>query len=52
MAHTVLTIGRQFGSGGRIVAQRALGCALFVGGLWLLFSWGLGVLIPLGEIWP
>ena len=22
MAHTVLTIGRQFGSGGRIVAQR------------------------------
>ena len=37
---------------GRIVTQRALGCALFVGGLWLLFSWGLGVLIPLGEIWP
>ena len=37
---------------GRIVALRALGCALFVGGLWLLFSWGLGVLIPLGEIWP
>ena len=22
MAHTVLTIGRQFGSGGRIIAQR------------------------------
>lgn len=37
---------------GRIVALRALGCALFVGGLWLLFSWGLGVLIPLGELWP
>ena len=37
---------------GRIAALRALGCALFVGGLWLLFSWGLGVLIPLGEIWP
>lgn len=37
---------------GRIVVLRALGSALFVGGLWLLFSWGLGVLIPLGEIWP
>ncbi len=36
---------------GRIVALRALGCALFVGGMWLLFSWGLGVLIPLGSLW-
>ena len=37
---------------GRIVAVRVLGCALFMGGMWLLFSWGLGVLIPLGDIWP
>ncbi len=35
----------------RIVLLRAVGCALFVGGMWLLFSWGLGVLIPLGTLW-
>ena len=31
---------------------RMLGCFGFVFGLWALFSWGLGVLIPTGTVWP
>ncbi|MBR6624607.1 MAG: hypothetical protein IKL01_00055 [Mailhella sp.] len=36
----------------RIVMFRILGCFGFVFGLWALFSWGLGVLIPTGTVWP
>ncbi|MBR6673631.1 MAG: hypothetical protein IKL39_02775 [Mailhella sp.] len=36
----------------RIVMFRMLGCFGFVFGLWALFSWGLGVLIPTGTVWP
>ena len=36
----------------RVVLIRAMGCFGFAFGLWALFSWGLGVLIPTGTIWP
>ena len=36
----------------RVVITRAIGCFGFVFGLWALFSWGLGVLIPTGTVWP
>lgn len=36
----------------RIALMRTLGCALFVGSLYALFSVGLGVLIPMGTLWP
>ncbi len=36
----------------RIALVRAMGCGIFVGGMWALFSWSLGVIIPLGTLWP
>lgn len=36
----------------RIVLMRTLGCALFVGAMYALFTVGLGVLIPMGTLWP